>query len=274
MIVRFQNGEVRDVGTLSDGIVVLGLDAYGYTVVRYTDRASDGSEFVMEYALTRCCHASAKGLEDCIGCRSCYAEVDPYLGGPADPVVVPVVPAGDPKIGAPDVSHGTPEALNTSDPATPSGAAGRSPRGRKMTRQKATPAAEQFAALGLNDQTAWTPAMALAVKQKWANLPIDRKVDDLRSELAAVAVEQTPDAAALAADPDFQKQWGPADDAVINAAQAEAHRLKRNAKVNAWRQRNQIQAALDARALKFAAMRQGKASGKGTKPAAALATAV
>lgn len=33
------------------------------------------------FYLTPCCGASAKGLEDCIGCRNCYAEVDPRLGG-------------------------------------------------------------------------------------------------------------------------------------------------------------------------------------------------
>lgn len=32
------------------------------------------------YPLTPCCQASAKGLEDCIGCRGCYREIDPLYG--------------------------------------------------------------------------------------------------------------------------------------------------------------------------------------------------
>lgn len=32
------------------------------------------------YPLTPCCQASGKGLEDCIGCRACYREVEVYYG--------------------------------------------------------------------------------------------------------------------------------------------------------------------------------------------------
>ena len=32
------------------------------------------------YYLTDCCEASAKGLEDYVGCRACYREIDPALG--------------------------------------------------------------------------------------------------------------------------------------------------------------------------------------------------
>jgi hypothetical protein len=264
MIVRFTNGEVRDVGTLADEIVVLGLDADGYVVVRWTEVRPNAEPFVMTYALTACCNASAKGCgpysdddEGYIGCRACYAEVAPKLGGEPDPVVVPVVPAGDPKIGGVSVSQGTPAALNQPDPATATAASGRSPKGRTMTRTKATPAAEQFAALGLTDQSAWSPAMNLAVKQKWANLPVDRKVDDLRAELAAIAVDEVPTVDML--EGSAMPQHGDAREMTRDEAVAEHARLLRNAKVNAWRKRNQIQAALDARALKFAQMRQGKA---------------
>ena len=119
-----------------------------------------------------------------------------------------------------------------------------------MARTKATPAAEQFAALGFADPLDWTPAMALAVKQKWTNLPVDRKVDVLRADLAAVMVSVTATAHDLVVA-------GFSTDA--DACATEASRLVRNAKVNAWRVRNQIQAALDARALKFAILRQSKA---------------
>lgn len=36
------------------------------------------------YYLTPCCGASAKGLEDYVGCRACYAEIDSALGGTPD----------------------------------------------------------------------------------------------------------------------------------------------------------------------------------------------
>jgi hypothetical protein len=55
-------------------VIVLGRDEVG------TVAESEG----MRYYLTECCGASAKGLEGYIGCRSCYAEIDPALGGLPD----------------------------------------------------------------------------------------------------------------------------------------------------------------------------------------------
>lgn len=43
--------------------------------------ATDGQ---MVWFLTDCCAASAKGLEDGVGCRSCYELIDPSLGGVYD----------------------------------------------------------------------------------------------------------------------------------------------------------------------------------------------
>ena len=36
------------------------------------------------FYVTPCCGATAKGLEDYVGCRSCYEEIDPALGGIPD----------------------------------------------------------------------------------------------------------------------------------------------------------------------------------------------
>jgi len=35
--------------------------------------------------VTDCCDASAKGMENYVGCRSCYREIDPSLGGIPEP---------------------------------------------------------------------------------------------------------------------------------------------------------------------------------------------
>lgn len=113
--------------------------------------------------------------------------------------------------------------------------------------KKSQPAGEQFAALGI-DPADYTPAMTLAIKQRWSNLPVDKKVDELRAELAAV---QTP--AVTSVDALIQELG------TRELAEAEHRRLKRNAAVNAWRVRNQLRAALDARDLKFAAMRAKRA---------------
>jgi hypothetical protein len=230
-----------------------GLDADGDVVIKgWDDPSSPTGEY--RVPLTPCClgSASCSGDSPDLYCKGCYGDVDWKFGCDAV-VVTPVEPA------APDVSQAPTGALNTPTspddaPAPPVPAAAASPapapaKEKRMSRSKVTPAAEQFAALGLNDPAAWSPAMHLAVKQRWGNLPVDRKVDDLRAELAAVEVEATPDAATVLS-------LGLAPDQT--AAEVEAHRRKRNAKVNAWRARNQIQAALDARALKFAQMRQAK----------------
>lgn len=51
--------------------IVLGVNEIG------TVAEAEGFRFY----LTPCCGASAKGMESYIGCRNCYAEVDPALGG-------------------------------------------------------------------------------------------------------------------------------------------------------------------------------------------------
>jgi len=126
---------------------------------------------------------------------------------------------------------------------------------------KLTPAADQFAALGLTaDQ--FTPAMQLAIKQKWSGLPVDKKVGDLRDALAAV----TPPTHATLVDlleASNADHPGRTIDEQHSLAGAEHARLKRNAAVAAWRERNKLQAAIDARDLKFAALRakRGKSAG-------------
>jgi hypothetical protein len=117
-----------------------------------------------------------------------------------------------------------------------------------MTRNS-KPAAEQFADLGLTNPKHWTPAMELAVKQKWSNLPIGDKVDDLRAAIADVVTDVTP-------SPEMLQATGFSKD--VDACRVEAARLKRNATVNAWRKRNQLQAALDAREMRYAAMRAAR----------------
>jgi hypothetical protein len=134
-------------------------------------------------------------------------------------------------------------------------------------------AAQQFEKLGLGPAD-YTTAMRNAVNQRWSELPVDRKVDELRADLAAVTREATATVEELLdAEVQILAQNGvtmtvdelPA--ATRDAAVKEAERLKRNAGVNAWRERGKIQAALDARELRFAAMRAGKAR----KTAAAFA---
>lgn len=123
-------------------------------------------------------------------------------------------------------------------------------------RTRKTPAAEQFRALGLTDEAAWTKAMQLAVKQRWSGLPVDQKVADLRAALAAVTGADVPSVDEMVAE---AVALGGTDDDVARAnAEAERKRLVRNANVNAWRERNQIQAALDARDLKFAGLRAAR----------------
>lgn len=112
-------------------------------------------------------------------------------------------------------------------------------------------AAAQFAALGI-PETDWTDAMRLAVKQKWSSLPVDAKVADLRARLASVETPAVPTIEALRLE---FRAAGRAADLAAEDAIAEHKRLKRNAAVTAWRARNQIQAALDAREAKFAALR-------------------
>lgn len=127
-------------------------------------------------------------------------------------------------------------------------------------------AAEQYQSLGLTDPAVYTPAMLLAIKQKWTGLPVDKAVAELRAAVAAV--EQAP----VPTVPELKAQLilagvNPCSDA---DAVLEQKRLKRNAAVNAWRTRNQLQAALDARDLKFAGLR----AKRGTKVAVQAESAV
>lgn len=115
--------------------------------------------------------------------------------------------------------------------------------------RKSTPAAEQFSAMGL-EPADWTDTMRIAVKQRWTNLPVDAKVDDLRTQIAAVTPAPAPTVEVLLA-----QGFGTEDE-----CRTEVARLKRNASVNAWRTRNQLQAALDARELKYARRFHQKAS--------------
>lgn len=56
-----------------------GLSEDGYVVIADSFLSQPGDEYLI--GLTPCCFASAKGLESYIGCRSCYREIDPALGG-------------------------------------------------------------------------------------------------------------------------------------------------------------------------------------------------
>lgn len=129
--------------------------------------------------------------------------------------------------------------------------------------KKATPAAEQFAVLGVS-KSDYTDAMKLAIRQKWTNLPVDVPVAELRTRLAAVTPAPVPSleevtVAIAAAHPDL-----PVED-VADKARTEQARLKRNAAVHAWRQRNQLQAALDARDHKFKVLRAKAAEAKAAR---------
>ena len=59
-------------------VIVLGRDRVGIVAEHEGFR----------YYLTECCAASAKGMQDYVGCRSCYDEIDPALGGCPDKEMV------------------------------------------------------------------------------------------------------------------------------------------------------------------------------------------
>lgn len=67
---------------IPDGIAdrFRGLDELGHLVIAGWERP-EGGEYLV--GLTKCCQATAKGCEFGIGCRSCYAECEPSLGGEA-----------------------------------------------------------------------------------------------------------------------------------------------------------------------------------------------
>jgi hypothetical protein len=60
---------------LAADIWIVGRDDTGLIVID-----ADGRPWYV----TDCCRASAKGMDDYIGCRNCYHEVSPSLGGIPD----------------------------------------------------------------------------------------------------------------------------------------------------------------------------------------------
>lgn len=247
-VIRLASGVNRRIPADIENVV--GVDSEGRIVVDWFDALAAPAPKVGEqtppslFGLTLCCNASDKGVEDGVVCRGCYGYDD--TGAYHFKTTTGEFPDVD-FLAAPAEASGPP---NT----TP-------PKEKRMS--KKTPAAEQFAALRI-DPKDFTPAMELAVKQKWSGLPVDEKVGDLRDRLAMVTLPGVPAVEALVAD-----GMDEAD------AKAERARLLRNAKVNAWRTRNQIQAALDARDLRFRAMRAARsASNKADAPAAKKAKCV
>lgn len=78
LLVNDQTVEVPD-GISADKIAGITKDG-GHIVLSETFGNS-----TMSWALTPCCNASGKGLDDgfgggMVGCRSCYREVDPIFG--------------------------------------------------------------------------------------------------------------------------------------------------------------------------------------------------
>jgi hypothetical protein len=57
---------------------LLGIDEFGNLIVRETEAPFAGTLL----GLTACCNATAKGCDEYTGCRSCYREVESYLGAP------------------------------------------------------------------------------------------------------------------------------------------------------------------------------------------------
>jgi len=60
----------------------------GYAVDTFVGMSSEGyavcKEGRMQWGLTNCCGASAKGSMGAIVCRNCCEEIDPMLGGDID----------------------------------------------------------------------------------------------------------------------------------------------------------------------------------------------
>lgn len=129
---------------------------------------------------------------------------------------------------------------------------------------KQTPAADQFAGLGITPDQ-YTPAMQVAVKQKWSALRVDEKVADLRAAHAAVLLPPVPTVEEMLAE-HAVVTGQPVTDDDRTRAEAEVVRLRRNAAVNAWRERTKLQAALDARDLKFAALRAKRGTAGAPRP--------
>lgn len=234
---------------------VVGIDSEGRIVVDHFDAlADDAKDGAFLFGLTLCCNASDKGVEDGVVCRGCYGYDDTgaYHFRRMDD---PSCPFPDVDLAVTPIPAAAPAAPVTKKESTMS---------EKATTKKSSGAAAQFAAMGIPESD-WTDAMHLAVKQRWSNLPVDVKVDDLRASLADVKEPALPTVAELvAAGFDTEPQQ-----------KDEMARRKRNAKVQAWRARKQIQAALDARDLRFKAMRAKRSTtaAKKAAPAANVDTA-
>ena len=127
-------------------------------------------------------------------------------------------------------------------------------------------AAQQFEQLGIELKD-HTRAMQLAVSQRWTNLPVDLPVGELRKRIAAVKTAPVASVEDVMAD-----RVTAGENPVVRAdCEAEVARLKRNAAVNAWRERNQLQAALDAREIAWRARFAKKSTKKAAAPAGAVA---
>jgi hypothetical protein len=57
---------------------LLGIDEFGNLIVCETEAPFAGTLL----GLTSCCNSTAKGCDGYTGCRSCYREVESYLGAP------------------------------------------------------------------------------------------------------------------------------------------------------------------------------------------------
>jgi len=58
---------------------IVGITEYGDFVVRSDSPIIPAGQYE---GLTACCGATAKGCDGYIGCRYCYREIEPMLGGP------------------------------------------------------------------------------------------------------------------------------------------------------------------------------------------------
>lgn len=71
--------------TLPIGVLTSTVSRYGTSVHIAVELATNaGARFLVSdgllMPLTDCCGATAKGLEDYVGCRKCYEEIDPRYG--------------------------------------------------------------------------------------------------------------------------------------------------------------------------------------------------
>lgn len=258
--ITLASGATHDVPANIENVV--GIDSEGRIVVDHFDAlADDAKDGAFLFGLTLCCNASDKGVEDGVVCRGCYGYDDTgayhfrRMDDPSCPFPDVDLIVVDTPVAAPAPAVTEKESTMSKTPATKPAKAT-----KKATNGKG--AAAQFEALGIPEAD-WTDAMRLAVKQRWSNLPVDVKVDDLRASLAAVTEPAAPTEAELVA----------AGFTTEPAQHDELARRKRNAKVQAWRARKQIQAALDARDLRFKAMRAKRTAPAKSAPKANVDTA-